>query len=54
MEEGDIRAVNYVDSTDPDGTIVIRFRIEQFRFGHWKSIPVYQEQPNGSLVEIPQ
>lgn len=52
--EGAIRAINYVAATNEDGTSVIRFRIEQLGPWGWKTIPVYQEQPDGSLVEIPQ
>lgn len=62
---GQVRVVNYVDGfalneagyPEP----VIRHRIEQYRAGdwglvegEWVPVKVYQEQPDGSLVEVPQ
>ena len=62
-EEGAIRVVNYLDGmTDTfdalgrkgDPVPLWRYRIEQLGPWGWQPIPVYQEQPDGSLVEIPQ
>ncbi len=53
--EGAIRAINYVVAgQNEDDTVVIKFRLEQLGPWGWKTIPVYQEQSDGSLVEIPQ
>lgn len=61
--QGAIRAVNYVDGThrpkDAFGNEgpempVFKYRLEQFGLWGWQPVPVYQEQPDGSLVEIKQ
>ena len=61
--QGAVRAVNYFDGThrpkDAFGnegpeTPVIKHRLEQFGPWGWQPIPVYQEQPDGTLTEIPQ
>jgi hypothetical protein len=51
---GAIRAVNYVTGYDADGAPLFRHRLEQLNEWGWQPIPVYQEQPDGILVEIPQ
>ena len=62
---GQIRVVNYAAGLafNADGypEPVIHHRIEQYRAGgwglvegEWVPVPVYQEQPDGTLVEIPQ
>ena len=64
--EGAIRVVNYVDGTqrakdifgnEGEETPIFKWRIEQLApwgCGGWKTVPVYLEQPDGSLVEEPQ
>lgn len=60
---GKIRVVNYIDGMGDtvdslgnkgDPIPLWRYRIEQFGPWGWQKIPVYQEQPDGTLVEIPQ
>lgn len=53
-EEGSIRAVNYVIGEDENGSPLFNYRLEQLGPWGWQPIPVYQEQPDGTLVEIPQ
>jgi len=61
--DGAIRVVNYVDGTQRAKDIfgnegpempVMKYRIEQLGPWGWLPIPVYLEQPDGSLVEEPQ
>lgn len=52
--EGAIRAVNFVNGEDENGEPIINYRVEQLGPWGWQPIPVYQEQPDGTLVEIPQ
>lgn len=53
-EEGAIRAVNYIVGISADGQPQFNYRLEQLGPWGWQRIPVYQEQPDGSLTEIPQ
>ena len=61
--DGAIRVVNYVDGTQrakgifgnkgPE-TPVMKYRIEQLGPWGWQPVPVYLEQPDGSLTETPE
>lgn len=61
--DGAIRVVNYVIGTqrakdifgnEGPETPIIKHRIEQLGPWGWQPVPVYLEQPDGSLVEEPQ
>ena len=61
--DGAIRVVNYVDGTQRAKDIfgnegpempVMKYRIEQLGPWGWQPVPVYLEQPDGTLVEEPQ
>lgn len=61
--EGAIRVVNYVDGTQRAKDIfgnegpempVMKYRIEQLGPWGWQPVPVYHEEADGTLTEIPQ
>lgn len=61
--EGAIRIVNYVDGTQRAKDIfgnegpempVMKYRIEQLGPWGWQPVPVYHEEADGTLTEIPQ
>jgi hypothetical protein len=61
--DGAIRVVNYVDGTQRAKDIfgnegpempVMKYRIEQLGPWGWQPVPVYHEEADGTLTEIPQ
>ena len=61
--DGAIRVVNYIDGTqrakDAFGNEgpempVMKYRIEQLGPWGWQPVPVYHEEADGTLTEIPQ
>lgn len=60
---GAIRVVNYIDGTQRAKDIfgnegpempVMKYRIEQLGPWGWQPVPVYHEEADGTLTEIPQ
>lgn len=55
---GKVRVVNYVAgvslSEEGDPKPIINHRIEQFWDGQWTELPVYHEEADGTLTEVPQ
>lgn len=61
--DGAIRVVNYIDGTQRAKDIygnegpempVMKYRIEQLGPWGWQPVPVYYEEADGTLTEIPQ
>lgn len=61
--DGAIRVVNYVDGTQRAKDIfgnegpempIMKYRIEQLGPWGWQPVPVYHEEADGTLTEIPQ
>lgn len=61
--DGAIRVVNYIDGTqrakDAFGNEgpempVMKYRIEQLGPWGWQPVPVYHEEADGTLTELPQ
>lgn len=61
--DGAIRVVNYIDGTQRAKDIfgnegpempVMKYRIEQLGPWGWQPVPVYHEEADGTLTEIPQ
>lgn len=61
--DGAIRVVNYADGTQRAKDIfgnegpaipVMKYRIEQLGPWGWQPVPVYHEEADGTLTEIPQ
>jgi hypothetical protein len=51
---GAIRAVHYRLADTDNGGPAWGHRLEQYRKGAWTTVPVYQENEDGTLKEIPQ
>ena len=52
--DGAIRAVNYNVGHDEDGRPLFKHRLEQFGPWGWQPVPVYYEEADGTLTEIPE